>query len=38
MTSPDRTSHDGWMAGTLWFAEAYNVAWTTLVLLILQVG
>jgi hypothetical protein len=38
MTLPDRTPHGGWMAGTLWLAAAYNVAWTTLVLLMLQVG
>jgi hypothetical protein len=33
MTPPDRTPHDGWMAGTLWLAAAYNVAWGTLVVL-----
>jgi len=38
MTPPDRTPHDGWMAGTLWRAAAYNVAWGGPALLMLQVG
>jgi hypothetical protein len=38
MTPPGRTPHDGGMAGTLWRAAAYNVAWGGPALLMLQVG